>query len=259
MLENAISLFKYFPEFNAGLAAGLLIFIRFLGFVVTAPIFSRKDIPFFVKISFTLIMTVVFVGILSPKAPPQDSSLILSLVLNFAFGALIGFIANCIFLTISSAGDMINLQMGLSSAVMFDQSTAQQSSLLSKFFLLFGTILFINIGGFYWLISAFERTFSVFPLYDTVIPLEKVLNIDYLVLITGNVLFVGLQIAGPVLLATLGMDIILGIISKTAPQVNVFQLSFLFKPILGVAILILIMPLLINVITDYFVYFSQIY
>ena len=51
---------------------------------------------------------------------------------------------------------------------------------------------------------------------------------DYLVKMTSNVLYMGLQIASPVLLATLGQDIILGVISKTAPQVNVFQLSFLF-------------------------------
>ena len=69
----------------------------------------------------------------------------------------------------------------------------------------------------------------------------------------------GLQIASPVLLATLGQDIILGVISKTAPQVNVFQLSFLFKPVLGAAILVWIMPMLINIITDYFISYSKIF
>ena len=66
------------------------------------------------------------------------------------------------------------------------------------------------------------------------------------------ILFFGLQIASPVLLATLGQDIILGLISKTAPQVNVFQLSFLFKPVFGAAIMVWILPMLVNIITDYF-------
>lgn len=81
---------------------------------------------------------------------------------------------------------------------------------------------------------------------------------DYLISLSSNVLYMGLQIASPVLLATLGQDIILGVISKTAPQVNVFQLSFLFKPVFGAAILMWILPMLINVISDYFNTFSHI-
>ena len=77
--------------------------------------------------------------------------------------------------------------------------------------------------------------------------------------ITSNLLYMGLQIASPVLLATMGQDIILGVISKTAPQINVFQLSFLFKPVFGVAILMWIMPILIDIINDYFTSYSNIF
>ena len=90
-------------------------------------------------------------------------------------------------------------------------------------------------------------------------PNEKVVNMDYLILLTSNVFVVGMQIAAPVLLATLGQDIILGTISKTAPQINVFQMSFLFKPVLGSLILTWILPMLINVITDYISSFSNIF
>ena len=75
---------------------------------------------------------------------------------------------------------------------------------------------------------------------------------------SSNVLFMGLQVASPILLATLGQDIILGVISKTAPQVNVFQLSFLFKPVFGAAIMVWILPMLINIITDYYQSFANI-
>ena len=88
--------------------------------------------------------------------------------------------------------------------------------------------------------------------------MNKLVNMDYLISLSSNVLYMGLQIASPVLLATLGQDIILGVISKTAPQVNVFQLSFLFKPVFGAAILMWILPMLINVISDYFNTFSHI-
>lgn len=259
MTENILSFYKYFPELNTSIGAGLLIFARFMGFIITAPILSRKDLPIMAKFSLILILTISFVGILHPSQPPAGSSLIFSCILNTAFGALIGFIAAAIFATITSAGDMINLQMGLSASSIFDPNTREQTSDLGKFFGFLGTILFINAGGIYWMFSAFERGFMIFPIYNTSIPLDKILNVDYLVLITSNVLFIGLQLAAPVLMATLAMDIILGIISKTAPQVNVFQLSFLFKPVLGVIILIIIMPMLVNVINDYFSSYSNIY
>jgi flagellar biosynthetic protein FliR len=259
MLENILSLYKYFPELNASLGAGLLIFARFMGFIITAPILSRKDIPVPAKFSLVLILTISFIGILHPSQPPAGTSLILSCILNTAFGALIGFIVSTIFLTITSSGDMINLQMGLSASSIFDPNTKEQTSDIGRFFGFLGTILFINAGGLYWMFSAFERGFTIFPLYNTTIPLDQILNLNYLILLTSNVLFIGLQLAAPVLMATLAMDIILGIISKTAPQVNVFQLSFLFKPVLGVAILIIILPLLINVINDYFATYSNIY
>lgn len=86
--------------------------------------------------------------------------------------------------------------------------------------------------------DSFIHSFQIFPLDATLIPLQQLVNMDYMVQLSSNVLFMGLQIASPILLATLGQDIILGVISKTAPQVNVFQLSFLFKPVLGAAIMV---------------------
>lgn len=172
---------------------------------------------------------------------------------------LVGFIANCIVLAISAAGDMINMQMGLSSAMVLDPTVGTQVSILGNFFGLLAVILFIDVGGLYWLINALHRSFEIFPIYANAIPMDRLVNKEYLVTITSNVLYIGLQIASPVLLATLGQDLILGIISKTAPQVNVFQLSFLFKPVLGAAILLWIMPVIVNVINDYFMSFAKIF
>lgn len=250
---------KQFPEFNASLSAGLIIFGRIIGFVKFAPILSRKEFPMMTKVAFTVIMTVIVTALLGTVQIPEKSSLVLSMGLNVIFGGIIGFIANSIFAAINAGGDMINMQMGLSSAVMFDQSTKSQSSVFGTFLGLFGAVLFLNIGGMYWLLQALLRSFEVFPLYNTTLPLATILSMDYLIMITANVLYVGLQIASPVLLATLGQDIILGIISKTAPQINVFQLSFLFKPIMGAAIMIIILPMLVNIVTDYFLSFSHIY
>ena len=181
------------------------------------------------------------------------------MALNFIFGAIIGFVANCILAAILTGGDMINTQMGLSSAMVIDPSTKGQVSVMANYFSVLALLIFMYSGGIYWLFNAFIRSFELFPMYSTNFHFENIVNFQYLTEITQNILFMGLHIAGPVLLATLAQDIILGIISKTAPQVNVFSLSFLFKPVMGAFILIVILPMLINVITDYLLSYANIF
>ena len=250
---------KLFPEINLALGAGIMIFSRFLGLMQFAPGFNRKEMPTIARLSFSLMITIVTASVIKVPPFPEHSSMLLCIVLNYMFGALIGYIVNCVIATITAAGDMINTQMGLSSAMVLDPTTRAQTSIIGNLFTLVGVIIYMSIGGLYWLIDAFIRSFDIFPMYGVAIPLEKIINLDYLVLITSNILVVGMQIAAPVLLATLGQDIILGTISKTAPQVNVFQMSFLFKPVMGALILTWILPMLINVISDYISSFSNIF
>ena len=248
-----------FPEFEKYFSAGFIVFARLLGFIRFAPILNRKEINTLTKLALAILLTFMITPLVNPGPPPSGASSMLLLLLNFAVGAIIGYIAQLIILAIEAGGDMINTQMGLSSAMVMDPTSNSQTSILSRMITLLAICIFIQIGGLYWLFNALLRSFEIFPVYAVHIPLDKIINLDYLVKTTSNVLYVGLQIASPVLLATLGQDIILGVISKTAPQVNVFQLSFLFKPVFGAAIMIWILPMLIGVISDFFLSFSSIY
>ena len=251
-------LMKMFPALNLNLAAGIMVFSRLIGFFRLAPIFNRKEIPSMVKIALALLMTLVITPFVKPESVMVMESMFLSIVLNIVVGALIGYMAQLILLAVEAGADMINMQMGLSSAMVLDPTTSSQVSILSKIMSLFGILVFIHLGGVYWLIRALIRSFDIFPIFATSIPLEQLVNMPYLISMSSNVLYMGLQIASPVLLATLGQDIILGVISKTAPQVNVFQLSFLFKPVLGASIMIWILPMLLNIIQDYFLTYANI-
>lgn len=248
-----------FPQFNHYFSAGFIIFARLMGFIRFAPVLNRKEINTTTKLALAFLLTIVFTPMLHPASPPPNISPLLLLTLNFAVGAIIGYIAQLLIMAIEAGGDMINTQMGLSSAMVMDPTTNSQTSILSRLITILAICIFIEIGGLYWIFNALIRSFEIFPIYAVQIPLDKIINIDYLIKMTSNVLYMGLQIASPVLLATLGQDIILGVISKTAPQVNVFQLSFLFKPVFGAAIMIWILPMLIGIISDFFLSFSNIY
>lgn len=260
MLDAVLTEFpKYFPEVNNAIAGGIPIFARVAGLMRTTPFLQRSEIPMIVKVGFTLIFTVILSMLLKPGAMPSNVSMVYAIVVNYLCGAIIGFIVNCIVKAIEAGGDMINMQQGVSSATIMDPTTSAQISIVGRIFSILGLIIFLEIGGAYWTFNAFIRTFEIFPVYSYAIPMEEIINMTYLVKITSNVLYIGLQIAAPVLLATLGQDIILGIISKTAPQVNVFQMSFLFKPCLGSAILIAVLPQMFGVICDYFESFAGIF
>jgi len=254
---DAISI--YMPHINLAMGAGIAIFARMAGFVRYAPVLNRSEIPNMVKLCIALLFTIIIATFMHPTLPPQGVSLTYCIIINYVCGAIIGFVANCIVQVVSAGGDIMNMQMGLSSAMVLDPTSQTQVSILGKIFALFGILIFIDIGGVYWLLNAFIRSFDVLPMYGTAIPIEQLASVQHLSEITGNILFFGLQIASPVLLATLGQDIILGLISKTAPQVNVFQLSFLFKPVLGAGIIMLILPIFQNVIIEYFKSFATIF
>ena len=260
MLDLIINEFpKIFPEVNNILSGGIPIFARVAGLMRTTPFLQRSEIPMIANVGFSLIFTIILSMLIKPEMPPQGLSIIYAVVINYLCGALIGFIVNCIVKAVESGGDMINMQQGVSSATIMDPTTSSQISIMGRIFSILGLIIFLEIGGAYWTFNAFIRSFEIFPVYSSFVPLDEIVNMPYLVKITSNVLYIGLQIASPVLLATLGQDIILGIISKTAPQVNVFQMSFLFKPCIGAAILVVIMPSLLNVISDFFMSFANIF
>ena len=250
---------KMFPLANTYLMAGFLVFARLIGFFRFCPIFNRKDFPTLVKIPFAIIVTGLILPFLHPeKCLTECDSFMLSIVLNIATGAMVGYMAQLITIAIDCGAEMINMQMGLSSATALDPTTSAQVSILTKMISLMGILIFINLGGFYWLFKAILRSFEIFPLYSSHIPLAKLIKMDLLIKMSSNTLYMGLQIASPILLATLAQDIILGVISRTAPQVNVFQLSFLFKPVLGAAIMVWILPMFMNVIEEYFLRFANI-
>ena len=170
-MDFIVELEKIFPALDNYLLAGILIFARVMGFTRWAPVLNRKEIPGMSKLAFVLILTITITMVLKPDVTMINDSLLLSIVLNFAVGGLIGYIAQVILMAIEAGADMINMQMGLSSAMVLDPTTSSQVSILGKMFSLFALIIFIDIGGFYWLMRAFMRSFEIFPLLSTSIPL----------------------------------------------------------------------------------------
>ena len=135
------------PGVVENMNAFLVIFARMMGFVRFAPVLNRKEIPALVKIGLAFLLAIIFLMLLKPKGMPDHGDLLLSIILNLAVGAMIGYMAQLILAAIDAGGDMINMQMGLSSAMVLDPTTSSQVSLLGKFFgIWFPIMAFVCIG-----------------------------------------------------------------------------------------------------------------
>lgn len=245
-------------QFDVAVDSGFLVFCRMLGFMLIAPIFGRKDIPFTCKVGMALMLSLILLWVL-PVNPSQASRMIsedtmlytLQVFINASIGFFLGFIATAIMDVVGAAGSMMNNQIGLSSAMMFDPSTRQQVALTEKLFSFIALLVFFHIGGAYWIISALKRSFEIFPLYTLQPDFTGQVSLDYIIQITGNSIAIATQLVAPILVVTMAIDLILGIVNRTAQQIQVFQLSFALKPCIGIAAFLLTLPIFIKLLENY--------
>lgn len=243
-------------QFGGVMDTGLLVFARMLGFVVFGPIFNRKNLPFIFKVGMAIFLTSTLLWIVpnTPHASFSDGAsvyFLLQLIINATIGAFIGFIANLILQAIFSAGNLMTNQIGLSQAMFQDPATNSQSMILEAMFSLLAIVVFINLGGFHWMILALKKSFVLFPVHNIQQPLFTVIDMDYLVLLSGNVFTIGVLLIAPIIVVTMAVDIILGIVNRAAQQMPVFQLSFALKPSIGAAVLLATLPIFMDAIVRY--------
>lgn len=236
-----------------------LIFCRLLGFMIIGPVFGRKDIPFTMKTGMALMFSWMLVWTVA--ADPAQSGLInsvdnlhwylLQVIVNATVGLFIGFVATTIMEAVNAAGSLMNNQIGLSSAMMFDPSTRQQVALTERIFSFIALMVFFHIGGLYWIINAIVRSFEVFPLFSVQPDLVGQISLDYLIQISGNTLAIATNLVAPVIVVTMAVDLILGIVNRTAQQIQVFQLSFALKPCIGMAAFLATLPIFLKLVENY--------
>lgn len=242
----------------------LLLFFRMLAFCTTGPIFNRKNIPIMVKLAAAIFLTMTLFWVVGPGphgswSHGQSGHYLIQLVMNIVVGALLGFIADMILQTIYAAGNLMNNQVGLSSASLMDPSTGRQSMILETLFGHLAILLFIYLGGVQWMVMALKRSLEVFPLYATQPAITQTIDLSYLILVSGNVLLVAVQLIAPVIIVTLAIDIMLGVVNRTAQQMPVFQLSFALKPSIGIGVMLLTLSTLMQALSDYLNDYSNLF
>lgn len=241
-MELFVDLFrqKLFSTLGIQMIGMLLIFVRVLSFMHFAPVFSHKSVPAHVKIAMSILLTSMLSFKASSQVVPQEGySLIFAILTNVALGFVLGFAANLLFNTVIASGEMMDSAMGFSSAQTFDPTLGGQTTIMGKFMGTLAVVVFFTIGGPEILIQNLANSFDTFSIYAPKITL----NVFKIIHLAGDIICKGFVLSSPIVLTVLINDLVLGLVSRAAPQINAFQISFTVKPCIGILMLMFILPL----------------
>jgi flagellar biosynthesis protein FliR len=210
----------------------------------TAPVFGSALVPTSIRVLIVISVCVALCPILSaPVSATLEPIGYVGLLLSEAvLGLSIGVGAKLLLEALSFAGQLLDIQIGLSAAAFYDPTVGGQSSLLGQLHSLVGTVLFLQLGGHHWLLQGLAGSFKRLPVAACSLPRPELAAL--VVGLGTSVFHLALQIAAPVMLVLLMMDVVFALIGRVVPQMNVFLVEIPAKLLVGLAALMLCAPLL---------------
>lgn len=197
---------------------------RILAVIAIVPIFSHTTIPNRVKVGLSVLLTIIIVPTIPPIPEFEVFSLdgLLILVQQVIIGFAIGFSMRLVFAAVDLAGQMIGLAMGLGFAQFFDPQTNGQSTALNQLLVLLAMLIFLSLDGHLIIVTAMANSFITMP-----ISLHGAGINPMQIALWGSTIFSsGLMLALPAVCALLITNMALGILTRTAPQLNLFGIGF---------------------------------
>ena len=217
------------------LKAALLVCIRVSGLFVFAPVFSSQALPTKIKSIFLIVLTVV----LAPTAAALPGSHVevgLSSILSeLGVAALLGLSLAMMNELASLAGQLLGMQFSFSLVNLLDPNSEVQTPLLSQMLSLFEITVLLAAGLHRTILAALLHTFFVVPLGSGLAPRGIGLP---LVGMMGGVFLAALQLAAPVMAATLLVEVGIALMSRVSPQLPVLALTVPAKTVLGYVVLV---------------------
>ncbi len=218
-------------------------FLRALALFTALPVFSQRAVPMRVKIGLALFIALAAQPSLPPIPVVQlDSPLaVMVLVQQLLVGFTLGFAVRVVFAAVEMGGELIGLQMGLNFDGIFDPATASQGTASGRFFGTLVAFLFILSNCHLAIIAALVRSFEVFAVGDEPFAFLRQTQPQRW---GAEVFTLGLWIALPMVGMLLFVNLVLGVISRVAPQISVFSVGFPITLSVGLIGMLLTLPLL---------------
>lgn len=216
--------------------AFMLVFARVLAFFITVPLFSYNTIPNLFKIGFSFLLSLVMFTTMDIGTIDFDFTYVFLLVKEVGVGLLIGLIAYIILAAIQIAGGFIDFQMGFAVANVIDPQTGAQSPLVGQYFYMIALLFLLSVNGHHLLIDGIFNSYQFIEI-DAHMSMGD--NYAEFIIDAFNQMFVvAFQMSIPLVGCLFLVDVALGIIARTVPQLNVFVVGLPLK--IGVSFLVLV-------------------
>jgi flagellar biosynthetic protein FliR len=230
-------------ELNTWIAAFLWPLTRILGLIATAPLFGNLSIPIRVKIGLGFMLTLVIAPTVPalPAADPMSLAGLLILVQQLIIGLAMGFAMRIVFAAVEMAGEISGLTMGFGFATFFDPQTRARTSAIAQFLALLTLMLFLALNIHLSMLATLAESFVTLPI--SALPsggsaFRQIAN-------WGGLIFsAGAQLALPIIAALLITNIALGVLTRAAPQLNLFGIGFPLTLGVGFVVIALMLPYL---------------
>jgi flagellar biosynthetic protein FliR len=218
-------------------------FLRVLALFGAMPVLGQRGVPMRLRVALAFLIAVCAQASLPamPVVALDSAAALLLLVQQLLVGLTLAFAARIVFAAIEFAGEVIGLQMGLNFAGFFDPMSGGESTAVSKFFGVSIGWLFIVINGHLLLISAVVQSFRAFPVGPEPFAFLHAVRPETW---GAEVFRLGLWIALPLVAMLLFVNLVLGIISRVAQQMNVFAIGFPITLGVGLLGVLLTLPMM---------------
>tara|TARA_R110000782_G_scaffold138971_3_gene231458 strand:+ start:1825 stop:2601 length:777 start_codon:yes stop_codon:yes gene_type:complete len=213
-------------------------FFRIAGLLMTAPIIGTRSVPVRVRISMALVITMVIFPIIpaAPQIDPVSLQGALVSVQQIIIGVGMGLSMRVIFTALELAGQAIGQLMGLMLASMVDPLNGNQVPIIGQFYLLLATLLFLVVDGHLMMIRVLAESFTSMPIGTTGISKTGAWEV---LMWTGHIITTAVIIALPALVSLLIVNLSFGVMTRSAPSLNIFAVGFPVMIILGVIIILI--------------------
>lgn len=218
-------------------------FLRVLALLQVMPVLGQSPVPARVRIGLAFLIALSASGVAPPTAPVAlDSALALLLVVQQVLvGVTMGFAVKLLFTAVELAGEIAGLQMGMNFAGFFDPIAAGQTTATSRFFGTLISFVFIVSNGHLSVIQAVVQSLVVFPVGPEPFAFLKAVQPQTW---GAEVFRMGLWMATPMIALLLLVNMVLGVISRVAPQTNIFSLGFPITMSVGLVGMMFMLPTL---------------
>ena len=227
-------------QLDAWLAALIFPLARILAMIASSPVLGNKQVPARVKIGLSALLAIIIaptVGEMPPIAIGSPQGLLI-VIQQVIIGVAMGFSMRLIFIAIEMAGELAGLQMGLGFASFYDPINASHNPIISQWMGVIAALAFLAINGHLYMVATLAESFKTLPI-GSVLPAKSFFGVA---IWGGSIFAYALQISLPIMAALLITNIALGILTRAAPQLNLFAVGFPVSLAIGFFVLALSMP-----------------